>query len=303
MTVQEMNLPSQGNHKYRVRLYYNRLEPRHREKLPHSHLALEINVFSESCRGVYVIGETEYPIMPGDIFVLRSNEEHSIVHMEEGADCICTGLQFSPDFIWSPGNELCDMKHVYSLFSGANGQFDNKLDRNCERTEKIRALIADIVDEFSDENLDYGLMVKVKLISLLILLARKYDHLAESDPAVMIKRENRVHIENAMSYIDLHLDEQLTLEQLAEVANMSVSYFSLLFKTLNGFSAWEYIVGKRIELAQTLLLTSEEPVLNIVFKSGFNNTTNFNRAFKRATGMSPREYRRRLVYKAGPETD
>lgn len=293
MTVQEMELPSQGRHKYRVRLYYNRLEPRHREKQPHSHLALEIDLFGDGCRGTYVIGEREYSIEPGDIFILRSNEEHSIIHMEGNQNCICTGLQFSPDFIWSPSNELCDMKHVYSLFSDSNARFDNKLQPNCENTEKIKGLIKDIVGEFSNEHLEYSLMVKVKLISILILLARNYDNIALDDPASHVKRENRMHIENAMNYIDTHLDEQITLEQLSEVAAMSASYFSQLFKALNGFSAWEYIVDKRIEQAQTFLLSTEEPVLDIALRCGFNNTTNFNRAFKKITGMSPREYRQK----------
>lgn len=293
MTVQEMELPSQGRHKYRVRLYYNRLEPRHREKLPHSHLALEIDLFGEGCRGTYVIGDREYSIGPGDIFVLRSNEEHSIIHMEDKKNCICTGLQFSPDFIWSPSNELCDMKYVYSMFADFNNGFNHKLDRDKENSVKIRMLLKDIVDEFNQEGLEYSLMVKVKLISILILLARNYDIIIPNHPIPHIKRENRMHIESSMNYIDTHLDEPLTLEQIAAVAAMSPSYFSQLFKSLNGFSPWEYIVEKRIELAEMLLLSTEESVLDIVFKCGFNNTTNFNRAFKKITGVSPREYRQK----------
>ena len=294
MTVQEMELPSQGRHKYRVRLYYNRLEPRHREKLPHSHLALEIDLFGAGCRGTYVIGDKEYSIGPGDIFVLRSNEEHSIIHMEGEENCICTGLQFSPDFIWSPSNELCDMKHIYGLFSDSGERFNHKLEQSDGVTEKIRGLLEDIVDEFSRQGLEYGLMVKVKLLSLLILLARNYKDIDMYDPATYIKKENRVHIECAMNYIDTHLQEHLTLEKLADVAAMSVSYFSQLFKMLNGFSAWEYIMDKRIELVQALLLSTEDPVLDIAFNCGFNNTTNFNRAFKKMTGMSPREYRQKM---------
>lgn len=294
MIVQEMELPSQGRHKYRVRLYYNRLEPRHREKLPHSHLALEINLFSGGCKGTYVIGDKDYSIESGDIFILRSNEEHSIIHLENEQNCVCTGLQFSPDFIWSPSNELCDMKHVYSLFSDSNIRFNHKLDRSDELTGRVRELLSDIVDEFSHESLEYALMVKVKLISMLILLARNYNNTESANPVSYVRRENRMRIESTMSYIDAHLYEHLTLEKLAEVATMSTSYFSQLFKTLNGFSAWEYIVEKRIELAQKLLLSTDEPVLDIAFKCGFNNMTNFNRAFKKMTGISPREYRQRV---------
>lgn len=73
---------------------------------------------------------------------------------------------------------------------------------------------------------------------------------------------------------------------------MSVSHFSQLFKKLNGFSAWDYVISKRIDMAQALLLSTDEAVLDIAFQCGFNNSTNFNRAFKKITGISPTEYRR-----------
>lgn len=292
MTVQEMELPSQSSHKYRVKLYRNQMEPRNREELKHSHLALEINQFNESCQGIYGIGDKEYVIEPGDIFFLRSHEQHSILQMEPKPNSVCTGLRFSPDFIWSPNNELCDMKQVHRLFLTGRAGFEHRLNLNEETTKKIRILFQEIVEEFKQERTEYSLMVKIKLISMLVLLARNYDDVAMNVQERQIKRENREQIEQVMRYMDLHLSDPLTLQQLAGNAAMSSSHFSQLFKALNGFTVWEYLVEKRIELAQTLLASTEEPVLEIALQCGFNNAANFNRAFKRATGITPREFRK-----------
>lgn len=291
MTVQEMELPSQGSHKYRIKLYRNQMELRNREELKHSHLALEINQFNESCRGIYGIGNKEYVIEPGDIFFLRSHEQHSILQMEPTSASVCTGLRFSPDFIWSPNNELCDMKQVHHVFLTESAGFEHRLKPDEETTKKIRILFQEIVEEFKQEKTEYSLMVKVKLISMLVLLTRNYDDMAMNTRERQIKRENRERIEQVMRYMDLHLGDSLTLQQLAGIAAMSSSHFSQLFKTLNGFTVWEYLVEKRIELAQVMLVSTGEPILEIALQCGFNNAANFNRAFKRMTGVTPREFR------------
>ncbi len=295
-TVREIELPVPARSRYNIRLYYNRLEPRHREKLPHSHLAMEIDMFGGGCKGTYVIGDRTYAIRDGDIFILRSNEEHSIVHMEEGESekCVCTGIQFSPDFLWSPSSELGDMSNIYEVFLGLDSDFCHKLDAGQPVTRIIKRELEDIVWEFNQAPVEYSLMVKVKLISVLILLAREYRANRRSLPGQHIQKEKRVLIENALNFIDSHLMEPITLESVAGHVHMSPSYLSLLFKSLNGFTTWEYIVAQRIECAKKLLLESNELVIDICMKSGFNSITNFNRAFKREVGMSPKEYRRRM---------
>ena len=291
-TLREMDLPSQGYNRYNIRLYYNRLEPRHREKLPHSHLAVEIDIFGEGCQGTYMIGEKTYEIHAGDVFILRSNEEHSIIRMEEGFQCTCTGIQFSPDFIWSPSNGLGDMSYLYELFLGNSRSFCHKLSAQKDSTEKIKQQLKDIVEEFHEQPQEYDTMVRVKLISVLILFAREYQKEIGEKSELHIGKEKRILVEKAMNYIDSHLSDSITLQGIAEYVHMSPSYLSQLFKTLNGFSVWEYIIAKRIEKAKKLLLESEERILDISLKCGFNTITNFNRAFKREVGISPKEYRK-----------
>ena len=114
-TFSEMKLPSRGHNRLPVRLYFNKLMPRDRNEIPHSHVAVEINRFGGECHGIYAIGNKSYSIDPGDIFLLRSNEQHSIVSMKRSeGQSVCTGLQFAPDLIWYPSKELGDLPSVYS---------------------------------------------------------------------------------------------------------------------------------------------------------------------------------------------
>lgn len=81
------------------------------------------------------------------------------------------------------------------------------------------------------------------------------------------------------------------LDELAEIASMSKSYFSTVFKKLNGISPWDYLISKRISFAAELLKNTDKTILEIALECGFNNTANFNRAFKKITGKTPSEYK------------
>lgn len=293
-TYREMELPLETRGRHSVRLYYNHLGPRNREKLPHSHRAVEIDLFAEECVGTYVIGDQTYEIRPGDIFVLRSNEEHSIIHVEGGGGCTCTGIQFTPDFIWAPSSELGDMSYLYEIFLERGGRFHHRFAANAPGTAEIRRNLQDIIEEFNQTPMDYSLMAKLKLIEVLILIAREHQRRFGAAGGPPIQREKRELVEKALNYIDQHLAEPITLEQVAAHIHMSASYLSQLFKQLNGFTVWEYIVSRRIALAKRLLLESDELVLDVSMKCGFNSITNFNRAFKREAAMTPRMYRKKV---------
>ena len=77
-----------------------------------------------------------------------------------------------------------------------------------------------------------------------------------------------------MSYINDHLCDELSLDEISGHAGMSRSYFSNVFKSLNGISVWTYITGKRIELAMNYLRGSDMSITEIAGRCGFNNIAN-----------------------------
>lgn len=292
MTFKEVILPAPGKQTFHARLYQNRVPPGCRNYQVHSHPAIEFGYFDD-CGGVFQLKDRQYSIEPEDIFIFRSNEEHFVTQIHGDREMVATGLHFLPDFFWSHSNDAFDLRYI-KYFSAQNKTFVNRLPRNSEYTDQIRALLKTIVKEFDSQQSDYGLMVKSCLISMLILVIRQngMDSLDADSFTMDITSDNVQRIQQIMTYIDAHITEPLTLKNLAEVSNMSTSYFSQLFKKLNGFSTWDYIISKRVEMAQRMLIASNESIYNIALRCGFNNTTNFYKAFKKVTGVSPSVYRK-----------
>lgn len=100
-------------------------------------------------------------------------------------------------------------------------------------------------------------------------------------------------IDQAISYIQSHLMDKLSVEEIAANAGYSASYFSHLFAGETGMSPYQFVTKSRVEQAQQLLKTTRLAVQEIAFQCGFNSAANFCYTFRRMTGVSPHEYRKR----------
>lgn len=106
-------------------------------------------------------------------------------------------------------------------------------------------------------------------------------------------------VTNVQKYINNHIEERLTLNDVAAVFGLSSNYLSALFKkTCNvGFS--EYITQRKIARAKTLLLEQDMKIYEVADKLGFESAFYFSKVFKKVEGISPREYVQSHL--AGPE--
>ena len=100
-------------------------------------------------------------------------------------------------------------------------------------------------------------------------------------------------VDRAIGYIQSHLTDKLSVEEIAANAGYSASYFSHLFAEETGLSPYQFVVKSRIEYAQQLLKTTRQTVQEIAFQCGFNSAANFCYTFRKLVGTSPHEYRRR----------
>lgn len=83
----------------------------------------------------------------------------------------------------------------------------------------------------------------------------------------------------------------LTLCEVAELANMSEGAFSRFFSQHTGRSFTEYPIDIRIGMVTRMLIDSNKTVAEICFECGYNNISNFNRIFKKKKGGTPHEFR------------
>lgn len=98
-------------------------------------------------------------------------------------------------------------------------------------------------------------------------------------------------LKRIVTYIDEHLDEELSLTTLADIGGFNASYLSRLFKQVQKKTISEYILGKRIELAKRLLADSNERIQDVAAKIGYISAHSFARAFRNEVGIAPTEYR------------
>lgn len=93
------------------------------------------------------------------------------------------------------------------------------------------------------------------------------------------------------NYIDNHLHENVTLNQLSEVATLSSYHLQRSFKELYSLSPHNYLIKKRLEKAQFLIKDSNKSIRSICSETGFQNQSSFGRLFKKKFGLTPLNYR------------
>ena len=144
-------------------------------------------------------------------------------------------------------------------------------------SETLHTQLIDITHAETKEALETGTSVFLKTF-LLTLSQTKLD----LSPA----------IRSALTYVDEHYAEKISLDGVAEHVFMNRSYFCQLFKKEVGLTFGDYVEHIRIENAKRLLATTNLPILTIAEQTGFNNQAYFTKVFKKATDISPLRYRK-----------
>ncbi|MEO8902371.1 MAG: AraC family transcriptional regulator [Polyangiaceae bacterium] len=99
-------------------------------------------------------------------------------------------------------------------------------------------------------------------------------------------------IQRGVDFIETRLDEDIQLPHVARVAGISQWHFQRIFKALTGETLKTYVRSRRLANSLDRLLTTQLRVLDIALVAGFESQESFARAFKKAFGLTPQEYRR-----------
>ncbi len=120
---------------------------------------------------------------------------------------------------------------------------------------------------------------------VLTLLARL---MHEAQPK---KTEQDPRVAATAEYIRHHLNEELHISALATQACMTKDNLIRIFRREMGITPMRYINNKKMELAQLMLVTTDEPVKQIAYRIAFDDHSYFNRIFKKLVGVTPMQYR------------
>ncbi len=105
----------------------------------------------------------------------------------------------------------------------------------------------------------------------------------------------------ALQYIEKNLTKDLTLENAASYMNISPHYFSKLFKNDVGENFIDYVTRKKMQRAKELIRRTDQPLNAIAFELGFNEANYFSKVFKKVEGLTPSQYRKKMLDKQKEE--
>lgn len=131
-------------------------------------------------------------------------------------------------------------------------------------------------------------MVMQMMNSILLLLGKANDLPVVSD---RLKRNHLQTIEKAKEYILDNFVEDISLNELAEHCYVSPFHFSRIFKSILNVSPHQYLLATRLNHARILLSTTDRPVNDIGFESGFNSLEHFVTAYKQQFQLTPTQQR------------
>ena len=158
-----------------------------------------------------------------------------------------------------------------------------------QRRDAVLLLLNRMHYEYENQPLHAQSFCHACLAELLISILRYRTHEEENDGTVDAHADR---IQAVADYISAHFSEDLSLSGLAGRFAVSPSYLSRSFKAATGFGIREYLISIRIQRACDLLMNTRLSITEIADRCGFSDSNYFGDAFRKATGISPREFRR-----------
>jgi AraC family transcriptional regulator, exoenzyme S synthesis regulatory protein ExsA len=214
-------------------------------------------------------------------------------------NCITSGKQIqNPD----SGN-ICEivivtfypeiLKQVYdrelpSLLQAPKNIISNKTSEKINNDFLIQKYIEGLLFYFENPSLVNEDILILKLKEIILLLSQTKN--AEAVQVILSQLFSPI-VYTFKQIIEANLFSQLTLEELAQQTNLSLSSFKREFKKLYNATPANYIKTKKLEKATELLLVSNERISDIAFTCGFNDLANFTKSFGEKYNMTPTTYR------------
>lgn len=244
----------------------------------HRHNGYEIFIFLNGDVTFIKEGKRFTP-KPGDIILINPSDSHCVFSNDDGSswyERIVLNVKHSAaERLSSPNFDLS------ACFYGAKDSYirlsRDDFDRIKELALKLSAAL--------NNGVAYSDIEAEAYLSLILVLINKHSGASAEKSALPQS------VCDVMKYIGEHLKDNLSLSELSEVFNYNSAYISSLFKKYIGITLKEYIQSLRIEEAKRLL-SNNASVLEACYGSGFNDYSNFIRAFTKAVGTPPGRYSR-----------
>jgi AraC-like DNA-binding protein len=135
------------------------------------------------------------------------------------------------------------------------------------------------------------------LLTILKTLAEtdEYEFITNKTTFYRSNESETLRINKICTYTLSNYTKDITLEEVASLSNLSITSFCRYFKLMTKKTYYDFLIEIRVSHACRFLIENKLPTEMICFNCGFNNVSNFYRHFKKVTGMTPLDYKRKYL--------
>lgn len=241
------------------------------------------------------INDKSVHLTKGDMFSIPPFLEHTVSYVENH-EVELVQVDFMPFFINENMKDLSDIESFIDFayiepFISIKEPLP-KLNISLNYHLIVEQLLENMETEFTSKQEGYRLAIKADLLKLLVIVGREYKTFIQSKRDKQIISGHRSSFYKTVDFLMTHYMEEFKLDQMADMAAMSPTYYSYIFKVLTGKSFIEYLNDIRIQEARKLLTETDSSITEICLNVGYNHLGHFNKMFKRIVGVTPSHFRK-----------
>lgn len=238
-------------------------------------------------RATHHLGGQTYPVCAGDTYLLHSSDRHRFADRDR---LELLNVMYDPGRLDLPVDELRSIPGFNVLFVlepmyRRRHKFQSRLFLPPLALQATCRLAGEVLDEVTRRGPGFRAAARVKLIELMIHLARQYDGTRSTESGALLR------LGSLMGALEDGFDQPWTLAEMAEMASMSPSNLVRVFRRATGQTPMDYLIQLRLRRATRLLETSDLSVTQIAHQVGFNDSNYFSRQFSKCLGVPPRRHR------------
>ncbi|WP_394525786.1 helix-turn-helix domain-containing protein [Lacrimispora sp. JR3] len=248
----------------------------------HRHQCYEF-YFSLSGGRTFLIDERNYRIEPGNLFMINQHEKHQVLQLNASGPHERFAVFIDPGYLKTISTPKTDLTYC---FSHRPEKFSHRLALNPSQQRRFTYYFNKLSTE---EGFGQDVEERSTFAEFMVFMTKLTIDASLGDKTEDQRQYFNSKVADILTYIHHNIDSQLSIGEIAAHFYLSSSYLCRLFKKGTGTTINSYINTRRIELAQTLLAGGYSA--NEVYSMcGFNDYSNFFKAFTKKTGISPKKY-------------
>ena len=243
----------------------------------------------------FVIQDTKYHLVKGDIIIIPPMCKHKIVSTTETP---LLQYIFNFDFFYYKSrSNFSEMMSIEEFLQNNKVPEEENIMNNTplvvhlgsQELLEFQTSFLHLLNEYKDKNSLYNLNMKSLCIKILVICLRNQNktYISTSQNTSKV----RINIQRAIEYIHRNYDNpELNNEQIAAGIGVSSKYLSQIFHNEMGIQIHKYLNQVRIEAAQKLAVLGTMNITEIAYAVGYRSIHTFSKIFKKTTGLTPSEF-------------